>query len=301
MILHVLLQYKKHNLSDNWTSKNLENGFEWCGGMHRKTIGIWIWSEIFVYDNCAGGKKKAIVLMDTQGLFDNKTDTMGCISIFAISMLLSSVQCFNVMQQVQEDDLNNLQLFTEYARLATTRGDKKPFQKLLFIVRDWQNLCDHKFGLCKDYADYVLAKEDIQNAKMRELRDAIKNSFDEINAFLMPYPGKDVAQQRMDTSTIPIVEPDFIDCVKKLADELLLPVKLVSKEIGGRPLQTHEFPEYLKQYVELFSGTELPQPISMLQVNLNLFIQIAHNVNVCFHYNTRLRQKHIFGYAAMNA
>lgn len=241
------------------------NTFSCRGGKKRDTIGIWMWSEVFTH-NFPNGEKVAIVLMDTQGIFDNDSDLKECISIFAMSMLLSSVQCFNVMRQVQENDLKNLQLFTEYARFAMKDGDEKPFQKLQFIVRDWPSPHDHRFGSSEGYVKDILKKHPKQTTEMHKLRDSIKNSFDEIDAFLMPYPGRAVAESKGFVGKTKDLEPEFVKYVVKLTENLFDPRTLIQKRINGKTVQAAEFLELLATYVDLFSGTELPQPISILQV-----------------------------------
>lgn len=126
------------------------DGFSSKGGKDHHTTGIWMWSEIFTHE-FKDGKKVAIVLLDTQGIFDYESDMKECISVFAMSMLLSSVQCYNVMRQVQENDLTNLELFTEYAKFAMKDTNEKPFQNLLFIVRDWPSPYDREFGFSEEY------------------------------------------------------------------------------------------------------------------------------------------------------
>lgn len=275
VFLYLALQYKKHNLGDGISNDvKILNKFSWRGGKDRDTVGIWMWSEVFTHEY-EDGRKVAVVLLDTQGIFDNESDLKECISIFAISMLLSSVQCYNVMRQVQEDDLTNLELFTEYARFAMENTDEstdeKPFQRLLFIVRDWPSPYDHEFGLCEKYANEdILSEKPRQTVEMRKLRDAIKNSFDKIDAFLLPYPGKDVAQQQPQNKKRIKLDPDFEKYVGKLVDNLLAPKNLITKKIGEKTVQSAEFLEYLATYVELFSGAELPKPISILQVYLFL-------------------------------
>lgn len=269
------MQYKKHNLGDGiYNDGKILNKFSWRDGKERDTVGIWMWSEVFTHEY-EDGRKVAVVLLDTQGIFDNESDLKECISIFAISMLLSSVQCYNVMRQVQEDDLTNLELFTEYARFAMENTDEstdeKPFQRLLFIVRDWPSPYDHEFGLCEKYVNEdILSEKPRQTVEMRKLRDAIKNSFDKIDAFLLPYPGKDVAQQQPENKKGIKIDLDFKRYVGKLTDNLLAPKNLITKKIGEKTVQSADFLEYLATYVELFSGTELPKPISILQVYLFL-------------------------------
>ena len=73
------------------------------------TNGILMWSDVFLHDSECG-EKIAIVLMDTQGLFDRKTDSQGDVSIFALSNLFSSVQIYNLFQNIQEDHLEYLRV-----------------------------------------------------------------------------------------------------------------------------------------------------------------------------------------------
>lgn len=48
--------------------------------------------------------------MDTQGAFDSVSTVKDCATVFALSTLLSSVQVFNIMLNIQEDDLQHLQV-----------------------------------------------------------------------------------------------------------------------------------------------------------------------------------------------
>lgn len=64
------------------------------------------------------GQQLAVLFMDTQGAFDCESTVKDCATIFALSTMTSSVQVYNLSQNIQEDDLQHLQLFTEYGRLA---------------------------------------------------------------------------------------------------------------------------------------------------------------------------------------
>ena len=78
----------------NWYDniKSLGNdGFHWAGGKERNTTGIWIWSHPYLLKE----RNLAILLVDTQGMFDNETTMTLTSSIFGLSTLLSSYQIFN--------------------------------------------------------------------------------------------------------------------------------------------------------------------------------------------------------------
>lgn len=50
--------------------------------------------------------------MDTQGAFDQESTVKDCATVFALSTMVSSVQIYNLSQNIQEDDLMNLQVCT---------------------------------------------------------------------------------------------------------------------------------------------------------------------------------------------
>jgi atlastin len=59
-----------------------------------------------------------VLLMDTQGMFDNESTMTLTAQIFGISTLVSSFQIYNVQNQIGEDKLQHLALFSEYGRIA---------------------------------------------------------------------------------------------------------------------------------------------------------------------------------------
>jgi len=120
-------------------NKPLE-GFSWRSGADRDTMGIVIWNDVFLHTDERTGEKIAIVIIDTQGLFDNETTAINNSRIFALGTLISSIQVLNLSGVIQEDQLQYLQFATEFAKFALKDSQKmseKPFQNLMFLIRDW--------------------------------------------------------------------------------------------------------------------------------------------------------------------
>lgn len=229
-----------------------------------------MWSDIFIHDY-KNGEKVAIVLLDTQGIFDNRSSQKECTSIFAISMLLASIQCFNVSHQVQEDDLQHLEMFTEYGRLALEQSNETPFQKLLFIIRDWQNDNEISYGNAPKYVDEILDENDHQVAGMHELRKRIKSSFHQIDAFLLPHPGSNVAKGNYVDGNLRQIDEEFVNYLKKLVPSIFAPENLIVKKINGQTIRVRNLLSYLETYVNLFNGGDLPEPKTVFMV---MFVEI---------------------------
>ena len=133
--LTFFLRYQVRKGSSGWLedlNAPLE-GFPWRGGSERDTTGILLWSEPFLVQTSNG--EVAVILMDTQGAFDSQSTVRDCATVFALSMMVSSVQVYNLSQNIQENDLQYIQLFTEYGRLALEANDNsaKLFQIVIIL------------------------------------------------------------------------------------------------------------------------------------------------------------------------
>merc|ERR1712127_949383 len=62
---------KETDTEEAWYTKfsklDADSGFHWRGGSERNTTGIWMWSQPFFFD------QTAVILVDTQGMFDHDT------------------------------------------------------------------------------------------------------------------------------------------------------------------------------------------------------------------------------------
>jgi atlastin len=109
--INTLGQEDKAKRSGDWMGKPDEplKGFSWKPGVARNTSGIVLWSDVFLY-NSPKGEKFAILLIDTQGLFDHDTPPAINSKIFSFTTLITSVQIFNLANMIQEDHLEYLQV-----------------------------------------------------------------------------------------------------------------------------------------------------------------------------------------------
>ncbi|XP_076816473.1 uncharacterized protein LOC143462270 [Clavelina lepadiformis] len=266
-LLNLFLRYLQSKRSNNWLQNKsyvINKGFGWRGGEDKCTEGIWIWTEPFEVQTKEGSL--VIFLMDTQGTFDHETSIKGCSSIFALSTLISSVQIFNIMRQINESHLQHLQLFTEYGKMAKKNSHNqggKDFQHLMFLVRD--SFIPNKFGLegGRDTLDRVLqVKQD--HGELRSVRQHIRQSFEKVDCCLLPKPGDkvEVREPQSPTLTMQDVSQQFLVEVGKLA-QYLFKDNLTAKRVNGCKVTGGDLINLIIAYCRVFESGNMPdiQPI----------------------------------------
>ncbi|XP_030013691.1 atlastin-2 isoform X2 [Sphaeramia orbicularis] len=260
--------YSHSQSSSSWVGSEDEplTGFTWRGGCERETTGILAWSEVFIVEK-PDGCKVAVLLIDTQGAFDSQSTIKDCATLFALSTMTSSVQVYNLSQNVQEDDLQHLQLFTEYGRLAMEEVYEKPFQTLMFLIRDWSYPYEHSYGLegGRSFLERRLQVKQNQHEELQNVRKHIHSCFSNIGCFLLPHPGLKVATNPHFDGRLRDIDEEFKKELVNLVPTLLSPENLVEKEIGGVKVTCRDLLHYFKAYMKIYQGEELPHPKSMLQ------------------------------------
>lgn len=240
-------------------------GFSWRGGSERDTTGILMWSKPYI-KVLPSGEEIVVLLMDTQGAFDSTSTVKDCATIFALSTMTSSTQIYNLTQNIQEDDLQHLQLFTEYGKLAMEESNIKPFQRLVFLVRDWSFPYEAEYG--SNGGDQILEKRlrmtEKQHSELMQVRKHIKSCFSDISCFLMPHPGLKVSTNPAFDGSLKDIDEEFKTQLRDLTPSVLSSENLVAKSINGGEVTCRGLLEYFKAYMKIFQGEELPQPKSML-------------------------------------
>ncbi|KAL1421937.1 hypothetical protein MTO96_003930 [Rhipicephalus appendiculatus] len=266
------VRYLRHNGQPSWIEEmdTPLRGFEWRSGSARETTGILIWNEVFLVKTLSG-EEVAVLLMDTQGTFDGESTVQESTTIFSLSMMTSSVQIYNLMKNIKEDDLQHLQFFAEYGRLAKKETEATPFQKLLFLVRDWSWPKERNFGFegGRSLVASRLEVKDGQHTELTQLRQSINSCFKDIDGFLMSDPGEKVTSNDLFDGRLADIKELFRENLAELVPSLLAPENLLVKEINGRKLSCQELMIFFKAYVDVFKGGNLPMPTSMLLATAN--------------------------------
>ncbi|KAF8773035.1 Atlastin like protein [Argiope bruennichi] len=183
------------------------------------------------------------------------------------------------------------ELFTEYGRLAMEGSDDKPFQKLMFLVRDWSFPYEAKFGI--EGGQYILNRRleisEKQHPQLQQLRKHIRSCFKEVECFLMPHPGFEVATSPNFDGRLSDIRDEFKQYLQDFVQLLLSPSNVIPKQIGGRDITAKDLINYFKVYVEIFKGGELPEPKSMLNATAEAN-NLSAAANSKEYYNTEMEK-----------
>jgi len=275
-LLNVFLRYLNHLESgglvsdESWlTNESTLAGFSWRNGESPDTIGILVWSHPFILKS-RNGEETVILLVDTQGSFDNSSTFKDCASVFALSTLISSLQIYNLRGNIDSSDLEHLSFFANYGALAMeNQEDSKPFQSLLFLIRDWSLSSNYGFS----GGQAILEKRLNGNGQPAELIrtcSGIKNSFEQLKCFLMAPPGIRIMENDTDFGEL---ESKFVEQLYSLVPSVFSGKNLVPKKINGEAITCKQLFGYFEMYSKVFCGDSLPNPQSLLLSQ----IEISHS------------------------
>ncbi|KAI1306718.1 Atlastin-2 [Halotydeus destructor] len=278
-MLNFFLKYLTSSDRNNWLGNGSQplTGFSWRGGYERDTTGILLWSEPVLVKR-PNGQDVCVLLMDTQGSFDGRHTMADTAIIFAISTMTSSVQIYNLFDSIQEDDLHHLELFTEYGRLALKETSKTPFQKLMFLVRDFRFVDEYDFGL-KGGQLFLDEKLEVHDGieELSRVRRNIRSVFEKLECFLMPYPGEKVAMTKAFNGNLKDISGDFLTQLKVLVPYLFSPTNIVTKKVNGQEVTGRQLLEYFKAYIKVFTADEFPKATTIMDATAHADHQAALN------------------------
>ncbi|KAF4524472.1 hypothetical protein B566_EDAN013087 [Ephemera danica] len=187
--------------------------------------------------------KMAVVLLDTQGTFDQNTNMKENTAIVAISALLSSVQIFNYHERLDSQDLTNLEFFLEYGKLVQEHGGKsqniKIFQDIVFLIRDWKYAHETPYG-------FEGGRVYFEN-------------------FVNPSVDEEGSTRYFTISAV--IDKEFLEKLRLFVENLLAPGLVTPKQVGGRTVSGSQLLEHIRAYVDTFNNSkDLPEPKTMFNI-----------------------------------
>ncbi|KAL7048132.1 hypothetical protein ACKWTF_003233 [Chironomus riparius] len=159
-------------------------------------------------------------------------------------------------------------MVTDFAKLTTKRQKEKslkstfkPFQNLLFLFRDWDHE-DHGYGYDggKIYLENILRIKNVKNMneKAQSVRNNIKDSYDNLSAFLLPSPGRIIRKKTFDGRWGPL-DDEFKENFITLIESIFLPQNLIKKKVFGNEITAKELLMYTLSIFSAFHGSDLPE------------------------------------------
>ena len=266
----------------DWIGKDSDpiTGFSFKHGVRGDTQGVLMWPDAFLYDS--EDEKIAIVIMDTQGLFEPGKTQQENARIFSLSNLISSVQIYNLKETIKENELEYLEMACEFTKFiaegasSEKQVDKRirMFQSLIFLIRDF-NDDDFKYGFegGRKLLDEVLnLPNEKSNEVVQKVRANVRSSFENLDCHLMPHPG-DAVRSKMFDGRWKELKTEFIEHLREIIESVLSPQKLIKKKIYGKDVTGESFSSYLKSYFEMFNSSELPDIKNVFETTSKIQIQ----------------------------
>jgi len=183
---------------------------------------------------------------------------------------------YNIDKRVQEDHLQNISVFSEYANCVLKHNNtndesmEHPFQSLDILIRDYQGFEDITSQNYKEYMDDYLNKKilfDKKDSDLNETRFKIKSSFNRINCFLLPHPGLVVIGKKFD-GAVSKLSFEFQKYVKLYIDSIVESIQ--PKKIDSADISADGICVFLENYVNIFNDTNaMPKPQTLLQATVD--------------------------------
>ncbi|KAL7578180.1 hypothetical protein ACA910_012613 [Epithemia clementina (nom. ined.)] len=144
----------------------------------------------------------------------------------------------------------------------------KPFQKIEFLVRDWQHFDDDDEDYdemeksMEEYLNSVLAERDA--ADLKDTREQIHTCFADVSCYALCHPGFAVTKKKYN-GDVSALEKMFLVLLDRYCKRVFDRTKLQPKQIYDRELTAVELGSYIQAYADVFvSGSKFPTAATLL-------------------------------------
>ena len=109
----------------------------------------------------------------------------------------------NTPQNINLNQLSELKYFTDYASLQSDVGrNAKNFQRLTFLIRDYSLGEEYGWHAGQQVLDYYMKPSDGQSNVTKTLARVLRQAFESIDAFALPFPGSQVTSKNLTADSI---------------------------------------------------------------------------------------------------
>jgi len=233
------------------------HGFAWRSGEYKCTEGIWLWSRPFVFTD-SEGRKVGVLLMDTQGAFDNQLSKAQSSTIFGMTALLSAKLIYNVQNKLDDNLLGHFDYVTTFAQKACSliEHNRAPFGHLHFLVRDWPHYQDGatpeecRAKMTNHLDDHTLP-ENLNNEDSKQMAERLRASFLTTRCSGFCHPGLHVLEDEF-KGEVSDINPNFFKLLGDFTDQLLKVDFPQPSAPKGTEITVDNFDRVLLNYADVF-------------------------------------------------
>jgi len=171
--------------------------------------------------------------------------------------------------------------------------DQSPFQKIEFLIRDWQNFdTEDEEDVASMEAEMIAYLDDVLAERaasdLKDTRQQIAACFEEISCFMLTHPGFAVIKNKYQ-GDVSKIEPLFMRLLDRYCQRVFDTMgnndsgpRLGPKTVRGRELSAVELGTYFKAYAQMFEeiGAHFPKAETMLEATSKANNQNAVHASV---------------------
>lgn len=119
-----------------------------------------------------------------------------------------------------------------------------------------------------------LSIKSFHTGELKKVREHIQKTFDTVEGFLMPHPGKVVTRNATFDGRYKLIDEDFVDLLQELIPHILAPKNLIVKTVNGVSVKAFEMSHYIRQYIDLFKSENLPEAKTIYETTMDNQVQL---------------------------
>ncbi|XP_076826089.1 atlastin-like isoform X2 [Clavelina lepadiformis] len=256
---HGLCQTPGHN-HELLDRNSLQNVFQTGDGeVASCTKGIYVSKEPHLLED-GEGHQIALFLMDTQGMFDFEDSTSHSSLIVGYSLILSSLQFFNVPGKIDKSHIEFLCGFSEFAQSLQAESGGPPYQHLDFLIRDYEK-DTYPLGINggQKYIEDILDNSNERSKEFKALQNYLTKFNNKVTGFILPPPGLPVKKYKgnHDPCNVGEIEDIFMEKTTELFQHFCSPNNIMTKQIEGEVVNGRMINDFASKIAEKIKDGEV--------------------------------------------